>query len=41
MKRLTMTTFAALSTSMLVLGLTACTVARDWQYPPDPPGGAS
>ena len=38
MKRLTMTTFAALSTSMLVLGLTACTVARDWQYPPDPPG---
>jgi hypothetical protein len=27
-----------LSASVLALGLAACTVTRNWQYPPDPPG---
>jgi hypothetical protein len=26
------------SASVLALGLAACTVTRNWQYPPDPPG---
>lgn len=29
---------AALSLGVAALGMTACTVVRDWQYPPDPPG---
>ena len=27
-----------LSASVMALGLAACTVTRNWQYPPDPPG---
>ena len=27
-----------LSVSVMALGLAACTVTRNWQYPPDPPG---
>jgi hypothetical protein len=27
-----------LSAGMMALGLTACAVARNWEYPPDPPG---
>jgi hypothetical protein len=39
MKRPILTSFVALfPVSILALGLTGCTVARNWQYPPDPPG---
>lgn len=38
MRRPMRTVFIALSMSVAAWGLTACAVARDWQYPPDPPG---
>src|SRR5256712_13945311 len=30
--------FLALFASVMALGLAACAVTRNWQYPPDPPG---
>src|SRR3989442_1986569 len=30
--------FLALFASVMALGPAACTVTRNWQYPPDPPG---